>query len=148
MKSGSFLGVFIIVLGLWLSSCGQQTSSSTALDDRPAASADLGDLGEGAILKFDTLQHDFGVIPGGEEVACRFGFTNTGSAPLLISDVKAGCGCTNVMYPKQPVQPGDRGAVEVTFNTRGRNGNQRKNVVVISNGVEQSILLSFTAQIN
>jgi hypothetical protein len=145
MKSRFVFSVFVIVLALSVPSCGQRSSNADKVNE--TLNNDFGDLGEGAILKFDTLHHGFGVLQSGEEVACRFAFTNTGTAPLLIREVKAGCGCTNVKYPQQPVKPGDSGAVEITYNTRGKNGLQNQKVVVLSNGEEPSIILSITAQV-
>ena len=147
MKRSLVFGTLVIVLYLLMPSCGQRTASSDAAGESEADESAFADLGEGAILTFDKLVHAFGELGSGEEVACRFGFTNTGTAPLLIREVKAGCGCTNVKYPQKPVKPGDSGSVEITFNTRGRNGHQHQNVVVLSNAEEQSIVLSITAHV-
>ncbi len=147
MKRSFIIGALIIVWAFSLPFCGQRAASSDEAVERGAVNTELGDLGEGAILKFDTLHHAFGELKSGEEVACRFGFTNTGTAPLLIRDVKAGCGCTNVQYPQKPVKPGESGSVEITFNTRGKNGHQHQNAVVLSNAEEPSIVLSITAQV-
>lgn len=146
--SFKFLFASCFIIGaLIITACGQRSASSDATNVSGSVEDDYADLGEGAILTFDTLHHAFGELKSGEEVACRFGFTNTGTAPLLIRDVKAGCGCTNVQYPQKPVKPGESGSVEITFNSRGRNGHQHQNVVVLSNAEEPSILLSITAHV-
>lgn len=85
-------------------------------------------------ILFEKDLHDFGKVKAGEEIACRFGFINIGQQPLVIQDIIAGCGCTNVTYPTKPVLPGYKDAVEVVFDTRGRKGHQRQVVRVISNG--------------
>lgn len=85
-------------------------------------------------ILFEKDLHDFGKVKAGEEIACRFGFINNGQQPLVIQDIIAGCGCTNVTYPTKPVLPGQKDAVEVVFDTRGRKGHQRQVVRVISNG--------------
>lgn len=85
-------------------------------------------------ILFEKDLHDFGKVKAGEEIACRFGFINNGQHPLVIQDIIAGCGCTNVTYPTKPVLPGHKDAVEVVFDTRGRKGHQRQVVRVISNG--------------
>lgn len=90
--------------------------------------------GDSIILLFDKHLHEFGVINGDDEIACRFGFSNKGNASLIIQDVIIGCGCTDVKYPKEPIKPSDSGAIEIVFNPRGRVGHQRQVVKVISNG--------------
>jgi hypothetical protein len=140
-------GAGLIIGALIMGACGQRSASSDESRESASLEGEYGDLGEGAILKFDTLHHAFGELKSGEEVACRFAFTNTGTAPLLIRDVKAGCGCTNVQFPQKPLKPGESGSVELTFNTSGKRGHQQQNVVVLSNAQEPSILLSITAQV-
>ena len=34
-----------------------------------------------------------------------FTFTNVGKEPLIISNAKAGCGCTVPQWPKEPIAP-------------------------------------------
>jgi hypothetical protein len=43
-------------------------------------------------------------------------FTNTGSTPLVISNVRGSCGCTVTDYTKEPIAPGKTGNVKATFN--------------------------------
>ena len=89
--------------------------------------------------------HDFGQVAEGDEVGAVFWLTNGGDAPLIISKVKAGCGCTSVKWPEVPVAPGDSGKVEVLFNTRARSGMQSKSIEVFSNAPESPLELLFTA---
>ena len=60
--------------------------------------------------------HDFGKIEQGKPVIHEFTFTNSGSTPLVISNVKGSCGCTVTDYTKDPVAPGKTGVVKATFN--------------------------------
>ena len=46
------------------------------------------------------------------------GFTNKGSEPLLIEDVKASCGCLEVAFPKAPIAAGSRGEITLTFDAK------------------------------
>jgi hypothetical protein len=89
--------------------------------------------------------HDFGTVAEGDEVGAVFWVTNSGDAPLIVTNVKAGCGCTSVKWPQVPVAPGDSGKVEVIFNTRARSGMQSKSVEVFSNAPESPFELLFTA---
>ena len=51
-------------------------------------------VGGGAKIDFKKETHDYGNIKYGANGECTFEFTNTGSAPLIISDAKGSCGCT------------------------------------------------------
>lgn len=71
---------------------------------------------EKAEFKFEQETHDFGKIPQGTPVTYTFKFTNTGTAPLIISNIQSTCGCTVPDYSKTPVKPGEEGQIKVTFN--------------------------------
>lgn len=87
-----------------------------------------------AEIRFDAISHDFGVISGNEPAKCTFTFTNTGTAPLIIHQAIATCGCTVPNYSKDPVKPGEKGQIEVTYNGRaGGMGHFMKGINVRSN---------------
>ena len=46
------------------------------------------------------------------------GFTNKGDKPLLIQEVKASCGCLDVLYPQAPIAAGARGEITLTFDAK------------------------------
>lgn len=46
------------------------------------------------------------------------GFTNKGDKPLLVKEVKASCGCLDVMFPKTPIAAGSRGEITLTFDAK------------------------------
>lgn len=84
-------------------------------------------------MKFETNQHDFGVIKDKDQVTHIYRFTNTGNQPLTIRDVKASCGCTIPKWPKKPIPPGEQGEIKVLFNAAGKRGPQHKVVTVTAN---------------
>ncbi len=68
-------------------------------------------------IKFDTLAHDFGTFSKNSPIVkCVFNFTNVGTQDLVINQAFASCGCTVPTYTKDPVKPGERGQIEVTYN--------------------------------
>ena len=69
----------------------------------------------------------------GEKVTYSFQFTNSGEAPLIISDAKGSCGCTVPNYPKEPIAPGATASIDVTFDSKGRIGKQSKAVTLTAN---------------
>lgn len=85
----------------------------------------------GPDVKFADEVHDFGAFDENDGVVrCRFAYVNTGDEPLVIVASRATCGCTSSSYTKTPVEPGDTGYVEVTYNPTGRPGRFSKKVYV------------------
>ncbi|NVK49635.1 MAG: DUF1573 domain-containing protein [Cyclobacteriaceae bacterium] len=90
----------------------------------------------GAVITFKEKSIDFGDIVQGAKVSHTFEFTNTGDAPLVISNVAATCGCTVPSWPKEPVAPGKSAKIEVSFNSAGKMGKQNSVVRIYSNASE------------
>lgn len=67
-------------------------------------------------FKFDKETYDFGKIPQGKPVTVEFKFTNTGEAPIIISNVESTCGCTVPKFTSTPVKKGENGVITVTYN--------------------------------
>ena len=88
----------------------------------------------GAKIEFAKDTHDYGNIKYGADGTCNFEFKNTANAPLIISGAKASCGCTIPEYTKEPVAPGAKGSLKVTYDTK-RPGLINKNITVSSNAV-------------
>ncbi|MGB1269451.1 MAG: DUF1573 domain-containing protein [Flavobacteriaceae bacterium] len=81
-------------------------------------------------FKNDTI--DYGKIENGSDGVRVFEFTNTGNAPLVITNVKSSCGCTVPKKPTAPIAPGEKGEIEVKYDTK-RTGFIRKTITVTSN---------------
>ncbi|MGV6831662.1 MAG: DUF1573 domain-containing protein [bacterium] len=74
------------------------------------------------VMTFDRAEHDFGEIENGTPVETVFTYTNSGKAPLVISDIKSTCGCTVPQdWSKEPLAPGESGKFTVKFNGKGKN---------------------------
>ncbi|WP_430816817.1 DUF1573 domain-containing protein [Carboxylicivirga sp. RSCT41] len=84
-------------------------------------------------LRFTELSYNFGELKHGDVVGHRFKVINDGAYPVVIQKVKKGCGCTDVVFPKKPIEAKDSAYVEVVFDTKGWNGRQVKQVVVHAN---------------
>jgi len=95
-----------------------------------------------ANISFDQEQHNFGKIEEADgSVTYSFEFTNTGSKPLIISQVRASCGCTSPSWSKEPVLPGKKGFVSATYNPKNRPGPFNKSITVISNATSPNKIL-------
>ncbi|MEB2779901.1 DUF1573 domain-containing protein [Algoriphagus sp. C2-6-M1] len=90
----------------------------------------------GAVITFKEKSIDFGDITQGDKVEHTFLLTNTGSAPLIISNVAATCGCTVPSWPKDPIAPGKSSEIKVSFNSAGKMGKQNSVVRIYSNASE------------
>jgi hypothetical protein len=66
---------------------------------------------------FEKLVHDYGTIEQGADGGCEFVFTNKGEKPLLLTNVRASCGCTAPTWPREPILPGETGVIKVGYNT-------------------------------
>jgi hypothetical protein len=86
-----------------------------------------------AKIEFQKTEHDFGNISEGTMASYDFNFTNIGNEPLLISSVKASCGCTTPYWTKDPVMPGKQGKITASYDSKGRPGAFNKSVSVSSN---------------
>jgi hypothetical protein len=101
----------------------------------------------GPQIKFEEQQFDFGDVKQGEKLSHKFTFKNNGNEPLILNNVLTTCGCTVTEWPKDPIQPGKSGEIEVKFNTAGRMGKQNKVVTVISNAVSPQTRIKIVANI-
>lgn len=89
------------------------------------------------VITFEKTEHDFGKINEGDgRVSVVFNFKNEGMSPLVLSNVRASCGCTTPTWTKEPVEPGQSGSITVTYNPNGRPGRFQKTVTITSNATE------------
>lgn len=89
---------------------------------------------EGANIEFEKETHDYGTIKQNGNGVYEFKFKNTGSQPLMISNAKGSCGCTVPEWPREPIAPGETGAIKVKYDTK-RVGPFSKSVTLQSNAV-------------
>ncbi|MCT2562366.1 DUF1573 domain-containing protein [Chryseobacterium herbae] len=90
---------------------------------------------------------DFGKIKKGDKVEHIYEITNTGKNPLVISEVKPGCGCTAPDFTKEPILPGKKGKITLHFDSSSFDGNVQKYADVFANVDKTPIKLTFTANI-
>jgi|TARA_B110000305_G_C19442209_1_gene642577 hypothetical protein len=90
---------------------------------------------EGPIFKFEHETIDYGKIDKGSNGERVFLFTNVGTSPLIIENVKGSCGCTVPTKPDKPILPGDKGEIKVKYDTN-RIGGFSKTVTIVSNAIE------------
>ena len=96
---------------------------------------------EGPGIKFEKTVHDYGTVAYGGDGNCEFVFTNNGTEPLLISDVRSSCGCTVPSWPREPIMPGKSSSIKVHYDTH-RVGGISKSITVSTNGDPERVVLS------
>ena len=95
------------------------------------------------VITFEKTTHDFGKINEADgRVTTVFEFTNEGMVPLVLTNVRASCGCTTPKWTREPIEPGQKGTITVTYNPNGRPGRFQKTVTVTSNATEATTSLS------
>jgi hypothetical protein len=83
-------------------------------------------------IEFETDVMDYGTVEYNGDGLREFVFKNTGKEPLIISRAKGSCGCTVPTWPKEPIMPGETGAIKVKYATN-RPGRFTKTVTISSN---------------
>lgn len=108
----------------------------------------LGALAQNKVAKieFKTDTIDYGIIEKGSNGVRVFEFTNTGNAPLIITDVKSTCGCTIPKKPDGPIMPGETGKIEVKYDTNRVNP-IRKTITVTSNADTPTVALKIKGEV-
>lgn len=94
----------------------------------------------GPVISFEKLTHDFGSINNGVPISYDFVFTNTGKQPLLLSEPRSSCGCTVPSYPKEPIMPGQKKTIKITFDAE-KEGDFSKQVNILSNAENSPVVI-------
>jgi hypothetical protein len=81
----------------------------------------------------DSTHQDLGKVQEGQVVEVTWRFKNSGTKPLIITNTSASCGCTVAEKPEEPIAPGGEGIIKAKFDSKSREGTQRKDVYVTAN---------------
>lgn len=97
----------------------------------------------GQNFKFEKETHDFGVVKAGKDTLwVDFKFTNDGSEPLVISDVKTSCDCTLANWPKTAIQSGKSSVIKGGFKIEGKSDSFNKNIIIFANTMPGTTILT------
>ena len=116
----------------------------TAQAQAPAAKAATT---AGPAITFEEVKYDFGSVVQGGTVDHTFKFKNTGTAPLVISNIGVSCGCTTPEWTKAPIAPGKTGTIAAHFNSAGKMGMQNKVLTIESNATAGSTTVSLVGEV-
>lgn len=129
----------MLLLALGLTFAGTAASAQTT---KPAKAKPAGPQ-----IEFSEVKYDFGSIKQGDVVDHVFKFKNTGTQPLVISNIGVSCGCTTPSWTKEPVQPGKTGTISAKFNSAGKMGMQTKVLTIDSNSAGGSTTVSLVGEV-
>ncbi|MFT5762561.1 MAG: hypothetical protein ACI8WA_001691 [Polaribacter sp.] len=83
-------------------------------------------------FKFATELINYGKVVQNSNGLRVFEFTNIGKSPLIITDIKTSCDCTVPKKPLEPIMPGEKGQITVSYDT-SKIGGFSKQITIFSN---------------
>ncbi len=96
-----------------------------------------------AVIKFEKTSLDFGKFHESKVQFGEFVFTNTGNKPLVIQQAFGSCGCTVATPPKDPIAPGQKGVIKVSYNGKGKFKGDFKKLITVRSNASNSIVRVF-----
>ncbi len=132
----TYIFIFGLLLLSSLYSCNngdKKTGGEYNITNSATADGENGKNGGLPTIDFEETEYNFGTVIQGEKVSHSFVFKNNGDGNLIISNVKASCGCTVPKWTKEPIKPGQTGTIELVFDSSNRDGKQTKSAKVYSN---------------
>lgn len=115
-----------------LFSCGSNEVTPDLVNN-PATASGTNQDGKTPKFEFEMTEYDFGTITQGQKVTQVFKFKNVGDGDLVITNAEGSCGCTVPTYPKDPIAPGASSEIQVVFDSKGKQDEQKKTVKLYAN---------------
>lgn len=97
-------------------------------------------------VSWDSTEYSFGEIQQNVPATASYILTNNSDEPLVIENVKVGCGCTSTGYTKEPIAPGASTIIEATYNAK-KIGKFSKTATVTTNLSDEPTVLSFNGEV-
>jgi hypothetical protein len=139
--------VAIFTISTFMSCAPDNSTISTDIVANPQTASGEEANAKLPAIKFEEELFEFGEITQGEKVEHTFMFTNTGEADLIVTSAKGSCGCTVPEWPKKPIKPGEKGEINVVFNSEGKKGRQHKKVTIVANTQPSTNVIAISGEI-
>ena len=138
--------IYLFAIMFVFTSCGDDPFSKVKSENVKSAAVRDNAPFKYPVMTFDRKIYDFGTIEDGVPQETIFSYTNTGDAPLVISEIKSTCGCTVPQdWSRAPLLPGESSQFTVKFN--GKGANKTTKTVTINantqNGSESVRIMAF-----
>ncbi len=135
-KHGLIVAVWMVISG-----CGNTQDSNREEKIQNSVPQEITEF------EFNEEIHNFGTLTAGEVVIFSFVATNTGQNPLVISTIESDCGCIQTRFNGQPVLPGEKGIIEVEWNTSGLIGRQYQPLMIEMNTKDTNFNIAVVADV-
>jgi hypothetical protein len=140
MKTLVIIGLCMFSFGTFAQTQAEAKTSSKSKKETTSAKQKKG-------VTFKTIEINRADIPFDSQEPFVFEFKNTGSTPLIVTNVQTSCGCTTAEKPTEPVAKGKSSKIVVKYDTK-RVGNFTKTITVTTNSpTEPTILLTIKGNV-
>ncbi len=100
------------------------------------------------VFKFEKKVLKLPKTKAGEILNISYPFTNEGTTPLIISDIKVACSCTKPSWPTYPILPGKADTIHVSINTKTLIGWQDRILEIHSNTADSPNKIRFKLMVD
>lgn len=83
---------------------------------------------------------DIGTVRNNHLLSVKFEYQNNTGNTIVIEGVKKNCGCMEVIFPKRPIKPLQKGVVKIKINLINQKGIFRKTALIYAKGLPPTIL--------
>ncbi|MBS4043519.1 MAG: DUF1573 domain-containing protein [Chitinophagaceae bacterium] len=119
--------IYLLILVVVFCYCNDDTKNKKITINANADSLNL------TTIQWVDTTFNFDSIKQGEQKSFTYTCINTGNKPLVIKEVRPGCGCTVADYSKEAILPGNKGWVTANFDSKRFCDLVVKSILVISN---------------
>lgn len=149
---------FAISCVILIASCNSNDKKVNAVNDRDKNARDSMEAVRNTQVLRDTANYtkiqwldstflDLGKVKEGQVVEVSYKFKNIGNKPLIVTSVRASCGCTVPEKPEEPFAPGQQGVIKAKFDSKGKQGTNQKEVYVTANTNPIEHVLTFRVEV-
>ncbi len=93
-------------------------------------------------VEIDRTIHNFGdIMLDSGPVSCTFTLTNKGGKAVVIYNVTTTCGCTDTEWTREPIKPGGKGKIKVTYSNDEGPYPFDKNITVYMSDEKKPVIL-------
>ena len=132
--------IFLTLLVLFAT--GAFSPLSNKMADVRGETAPVAMAAEGDVISWDKTVHNFGdVLATDGPLGCTFTLTNKGTEPIAIFEVVSSCGCTDVKWTRERIQPGQTGTISATYKNEDGPMAFDKTLTVYISGVKKPVIL-------
>lgn len=121
---------------------GSEEATADPPTPRPSPEAPTASL-----VEFAPPVLNLGQARPGQILKGQVEYKNVSRRPLHIARSETSCGCTEGLYSKPSLQPGESGVLTVGFKSKGRQGAARETVRLYIDGAEEPVRLDVEAEV-